>query len=75
MDMVDSKEILTEEEIQIRLQRKRHLLSQTNLVLKIPDVIGKEYFYYLHEKRLLETDIEILEGMLNYERSREDSCS
>lgn len=73
--MVDSKEILTEEEIQIRLQRKRHLLSQTNLVLKIPDVIGKEYFYYLHEKRLLETDIEILEGMLNYERSREDSCS
>ena len=73
--MVDSKEILTEEEIQKRLQRKRYLLSQTNLVLKIPDVIGKEYFYYLHEKRLLETDIEILEGMLNYERSRKDSCS
>lgn len=73
--MEDSKEILTEEEIQKRLQRKRYLLSQTNLVLKIPDVIGKEYSYYLHEKRLLETDIEILEGMLNYERSREDSCS
>nr|DAJ27960.1 MAG TPA: hypothetical protein [Caudoviricetes sp.] len=73
--MEDSKEILTEEEIQKRLQRKRHWLSQTNLVLKIPDVIGKEYFHYLHEKRLLETDIEILEGMLNHERSREDSCS
>lgn len=74
--MEDNKEILTEEEIQKRLQRKRYLLSQTNLVLKIPDVIGKEYFYYLHEKRLLETDIEILEGMLNYERrSRKDSCS
>lgn len=73
--MVDSQEILTEEEIQRRLCCKRHLLSQTNLVLKIPDVIGKEYSHYLHEKRLLETDIEILEGMLNYERSRKDSCS
>lgn len=73
--MEDSKEILTEEEIQKRLQRKRHLLSQTNLVLKMPDVTGKEYFHYLHAQRFLETDIEILEGMLNYERSRKDSCS
>lgn len=49
--MEDSKEILTKEETQRRLQHKRHWLSQTNLVLKIPDVIGKEYFHYLHEKK------------------------
>lgn len=73
--MEEVEKILTKEETQRRLQHKRHLLYRTELVLKMPEVTGKEYLHYFMERRLLKKDIEILEERLNHEKSRKDSCS